>query len=207
MPTLKPIPVIAVALLILFCLGPFASATDIPNSETLQRLQTAYSAETNGFERYRAFADKADAEGYGAVATLFRAVSRAEQIQYTNLIDAIRMLGFAPQATVETPVVESTKDNLQTAINKADAFDRENLYPAYIKRAKAEGNPYAAKIFDNLKQGEAENSRLFKAALRSLDQMRRTGPGPGYYVCAATGYVVGTIDPMHCTGSDWELVK
>lgn len=201
MPTPKTITVFTLAALI--CTAAYAA--DIPNSETLQRLQAAYSYETNSFERYRAFAEKADAEGYPGMATLFRATSRAAQIHYTNCIDAIRELGYAPAATVESPIVESTKDNLQAAIKKTTAFDRDNLYPLYIKRAKAEGNERAAKAFDYLQQAEMQNLGLFRAALKNLDQMRHASPG--YYVCAATGYAAATVDPAHCVGSDWELEK
>jgi rubrerythrin len=203
--TLRTILLSSLVVLMLITFGTVANATDIPNSETLQRLQVAYSTEMNAFERYRAFAEKADSEGYAGVAILFRAVARSEQIQYTNLIDAIRQLGFAPQATGETPIIESTKENLQTAVNKSEGFDRENLYPLYIKRAKAEGNPYGAKILDNLKQGEAQNARLFKTALKSMDQMKRAGTG--YFVCASTAFVATAIDAGHCVGSDWELEK
>lgn len=193
------------ALMILITFGTVAYASDIPNPETLQRLQTAYSTEMNAFERYRGFAERADAEGYVGVATLFRAVARSEQIQYSNLIDAIRLLGVAPQATSETPVVDSTKENLQTAIAKSEGFDRENLYPIYINRARVEGNPFAAKILDNMKQGEVQNARLFKAAVKRMDQMKRAGTG--YYICASTGFVATVVDPAHCIGSDWELEK
>ncbi|HYL73074.1 MAG TPA: rubrerythrin family protein [Bryobacteraceae bacterium] len=201
MPTPKTIAVFTLALLI--CTAAYAA--DIPNSETLQRLQAAYSYETNSFERYRAFAEKADADGYPGLATLFRATSRAAQIHYTSCIDAIRELGYAPQGTVETPIVDSTRENLQAAIKKTEAFDRDKLYPTYIKRATAEGNQRAAKTFDSMLQAEAQNLSLFKAALKNLDPMRAASKG--YYVCAATGYVTATIDPAHCMGSDWELEK
>jgi rubrerythrin len=201
MPTPKTITLFTLAALI----STAAYAADIPNSETLQRLQAAYGYETNAFERYRAFAEKADADGYPGMATLFRATSRAAQIHYTNCIDAIRELGYAPEAAVESPIVESTKDNLQTAIKKTAAFDRDKLYPVYIKRAKAEGNQRAAKTFDSMLQAEPQNLGLFSAALKNLDQMR--APSKGYYVCALTGYVTATMDPAHCMGSDWELEK
>jgi len=192
-------------LMILIPCGTVAYASDIPNPETLQRLQTAYSTEMNAFERYRGFAEKAATEGYAGVANLFRAVARGEQLQYSNLIDAIRMLGVAPQASSETPVIDSTKENLQTAVTKSEGFDRENMYPVYSNRAKVEGNPLAAKILDNIKQGELQNARLFKAALKRMDQMKSVGTG--YFVCPTTGFVATSIDPAHCAGGDWELEK
>ena len=205
MPTLRTLLLAGVALLVAACLAPSIYSADVPSSDTLQQLQNAYSLQFGAFERNRAFAAKADEENFPGAAVLFRAVSRSAQIQYTNLVDAIRMLGFPPQATIESPYLESTKDNLQTALNKAEAVDKDNSYATYIKRAKTEGNPYGAKVLDNLRQQESQNVRLFKAALKNLDLLRR--PSPGYYVCASNGYVSPAIDSAHCTGSDWESIK
>jgi rubrerythrin len=205
MPTLRTILFTILAILLAASLEPSIYSADGPNTDTLQQLQNAYSMQLGAFERNRAFAMKADEENFPGAALLFRAVARSAQIQYTNLIDAIRMMGFAPEATVETPFIESTKDNLQTALNKAEALEKDNSYSVYIKRAKTEGSPYGAKVLDNLRQQESQNVRLFKAALKNFDQLRR--PVPGYYVCAASGYVSAAIDAAHCIGSDWDLEK
>ena len=47
---------------------------------TLDNLVTAYNGESNAHARYVEFAKKADEDGYGQVASLFRAAARAEEI-------------------------------------------------------------------------------------------------------------------------------
>jgi len=47
-------------------------AAGMPEGTTLDNLMAAYSGEMNANARYLAFAKKADEEGYGAVASLFR---------------------------------------------------------------------------------------------------------------------------------------
>ena len=50
------------------------SAVAAPGA-TLDNLQAAYNGESNASAKYAAFAKKADEEGYGQVASLFRAAS------------------------------------------------------------------------------------------------------------------------------------
>jgi len=46
-------------------------------SNTVENLQTAYNGESNAHARYLAFAQKADQEQYGEIASLFRAAAKA----------------------------------------------------------------------------------------------------------------------------------
>ena len=48
-----------------------AAPRDTASTKTVQNLETALNGERNAHARYLAFAQKADDEGYGAVASLF----------------------------------------------------------------------------------------------------------------------------------------
>jgi hypothetical protein len=63
------------------CLAPSAKAE---SKTTLENMQAAYNGESNAHARYLAFAKPADQEGYGEVASLFRAAARAEEIHPGN---------------------------------------------------------------------------------------------------------------------------
>lgn len=179
---------------------------DGPNLMTVQHLQAAYRAETIAQERYMAFAVKADDEGYKQVASLFRAVARAEQILYTYHFDTIKALGGVPEEVVaEQPTVGSTKENLEKASNKTEADQLDAELATYVKAARAEGNRDAAKVLEYARVVEAQNFRLFAGAAKSLEQMR--GTPKGYYICGVTGFVSATLDQSGCPGPDWERVK
>ena len=81
---------------------PSAVAHDAaPVSETattIDNLQTAFNGESNASARYLAFAKKADEEGYGEVASLFRAAAKAEEIHARNHAEVIEKLGSTPVA-------------------------------------------------------------------------------------------------------------
>ena len=64
--------------------GPLAAVAAAPRRSTLDNLQAAFNGESNANARYLAFAKKADEEGYGQVASLFRAAARAEEIHAAN---------------------------------------------------------------------------------------------------------------------------
>ena len=69
---------------ILSLLAPAAvvggAATAADAATTLDNLQEAFNGESNANARYLAFAQKADEDGYGEVASLFRAAAKAEEI-------------------------------------------------------------------------------------------------------------------------------
>ena len=107
--------------------------------KTLANLQAAYKGESNAHARYQEFAKKADQEGYAGVASLFRAASRAEQIHAANHAVVIKKLGATPQAKIETPAPKSTRENLEAAI-KGETYERDEMYPAFLKQARQDGN-------------------------------------------------------------------
>lgn len=73
-----------------------AAPSDAALAQTLENLQTALNGERNPHLRYLAFAEKADQEGDGAVASLFRAAAAAEAVHGDNHEQVIRQLGGTP---------------------------------------------------------------------------------------------------------------
>jgi rubrerythrin len=68
-----------------------AAPTDAVSTKTMQNLQSALNGERNAHSRYLAFAEKADQEGYGAIASLFRAAGAAEEVHGNNHEQTIQM--------------------------------------------------------------------------------------------------------------------
>lgn len=104
---------------------------------TLDNLQAAFNGESNARARYLAFAAKAGEEGYGPVASLFRAAARAEQIHAANHAEVIRALGAEPVAVIDVPEVKSTALNLEAAI-AGETYERDVMYPAFLEQARQE---------------------------------------------------------------------
>ncbi len=171
---------------------PALSAGKIQAGTTLAHLHTAYNGESNAHARYLAFAKKAEAEGYGKVASLFRAVARAEQVHLNNHAAVIRRMGGEPKAMIKVSGVKSTRENLEAFAMKGEAYERDVMYPDFIKQANVEKNGDAAKTFELARTAEAEHHRLFAEALANLESMK--GTGQTYYVCPICGYT--TAEPQ-----------
>ena len=164
-------------------------------SASLESLQDAFNGESNAHARYLAFAKKADEEGYGKVASLFRAAARAEEIHARNHAEVIKKLGGTPSAKIEAAVVKTTKENLQAAID-GESYEHDVMYPLFLRVARAERNNDAVQTLNYARTAEAEHAKLYTAALNNLAQMK--GPGQEYYVCTVCGYTVKKMDFAKC---------
>ncbi len=171
------------------------SAAPASTGKTLDNLQAGFNGESNAHARYLAFAAKADQEGYGSVASLFRAAARAEEVHAANHAAVITSMGATPTADVKVPEVKSTKENLEAAI-KGETYERDTMYPEFIAAAKAERNKDALKSFNEAKMAEGEHARLYTEALTGLGGLK--GKTQSYWVCTICGYTVPKITFDKC---------
>jgi rubrerythrin len=171
-----------------------SSAIPAAAGKTPADLQAAFNGESNAHVRYVAFAKKADAEGYHRAASLFRAAARAEQIHAANHAAFIRRLGLTPEAKIETPVVKSTRENLQAAI-AGETYERDVMYPNFIRDAETEKNAAAVRTFQHALEAETEHARLYTDALNHLEEMTKAA---AFYVCAVCGYTCEELTFERC---------
>lgn len=173
-----------------------AGADTKPAGKTLANLEAAYNGESNAQARYLAFAKKADADGLAPVASLFRAAARAEEIHAANHAKVIRELGGVPKAQIEEPKVGATSENLGAAI-KGESYERDTMYPDFIKTARTEGQKGALESFNYAKSAEAEHAKLYTVALETIGTS--TGKAPvTYYVCTVCGFTTTKLDFTKC---------
>lgn len=164
-------------------------------STTLQNLQTAYNGESNAHARYLAFALKAEQEHLPQAAALFRAAARAEEIHAANHAVVIKKMGGTPEAKIEKPEIKTTAENLQAAV-QGETYERDVMYPGFIKQARAERNRDALETFNFAKSAEAEHARLY--AETAKDPAKQKAAGVKYYVCTVCGYTTTKLDFEKC---------
>ncbi len=180
--------------LVVFLLAAALVASATPG-KTLENLQAAYNGESNAHARYLEFAKQADKAGFFQVGSLFRAAARAEEIHATNHAAVIKKLGGAPSAKIEPAAVKTTKENLAAAI-KGESYERDTMYPEFLKEARASANKDAIETFNQAKTAEAEHAKLYAEALKNLPQMK--AKGVTYYVCTVCGYTTTKVDFSKC---------
>jgi rubrerythrin len=179
-------------IVVLFALPTVAVAA----SKTRDNLQTAYRGESNAHARYLAFAEKADQEQYGEIASLFRAAARAESIHAANHAAVIKQLGGTPEVKIETPGVKSTRENLETAI-KGESFERDTMYPEFLKQARAENKREAVRTLNLAQMAEAEHARLYTDALNNLEKLKNS-KAKKYFVCTVCGFTSAKPEFSKC---------
>ncbi len=162
---------------------------------TLDNLQAAYDGESNANARYLAFAKKADEEGYGQVASLFRAAARAEQVHFEHHAAVIKELKGTPKAKIETPVVKSTKENLEAAF-KGETYESTVMYPEFLAKAKQDKIKSAVDAFEDAQAAEAVHAKWYKKAIDNLDAWK--GQKKDFYVCPLCGNVVDARTGSNC---------
>lgn len=179
-------------------LGASASADATkpgPGTKSLSNLQAAYEGESNAHARYLAFAKKADEEGHGTVAQLLRAAARAEEIHAANHAAVIKKLNAVPKADVKAPDVKSTVENLRAAV-AGETYERDEMYPAFIKQARLDNDRDALQTFTYAKTAEAEHAALYADALANLASWKEAKKT--FYVCTVCGYTTTNLNFEKC---------
>jgi len=190
---------VAATATLLVATAAFADTSSAPtpaSAVVLEHLQDAFNGESNARARYEAFARKADADGYASVASLFRAAARAEGIHAANHAVVIRKLGGEPNATVKTPEVKNTADNLKAAV-EGETYERDKMYPLFIKDARAAGDADAVRTFNFALSAEGEHAKLYAEASDRLPSLKGA-KGETYYVCTVCGFTTTQIDFTKC---------
>jgi rubrerythrin len=166
-----------------------------PVDITLKNLMEAYNGESNANVRYLAFAKKADEEGYGKAASLFRAAARAEQVHFEWHARIIKSLGGTANTTIEQPVVGSTKENVEAAM-KGETYENQVMYPEFLAQAKAAKVKDAVDAFEDAEAAEGVHAALYKKVLDNMDEWK--GVKKDFYVCPLCGNVVDKLPAAVC---------
>ncbi len=150
---------------------------------TAENLQQAFAGESQANRKYLAFAAKAQAEGFGQVARVFRAAAHAETVHAHAHLRAMKGVG-------------GTTENLRAAI-AGEAYEFQSMYPAFLREAQAEGDPAAIASFRNALAVEEVHHALYTQALSAV-QGGKDLPEAAIFVCPVCGHTVSGAAPDRC---------
>jgi rubrerythrin len=128
--------------------GLFTVLPLVANAEgvdTYDNLYASVQGETNAAAAYRAFANKAEADGYPVIARLFRATADAEAKHADDEWAILVSMGATVRPVAATPTVGTTLENLQAAFD-GETYEYIVMYPTFLATAQAEGMTEAARI-------------------------------------------------------------
>ena len=107
---------------------------------TNDNLKESFAGESQANQKYKAFAKKAEKEGFKNIAKLFKTTAEAERIHAEGHLAALGM-------------IQSTADNLQAAID-GETEEYSSMYPPMLEQAESDG--HKAKIMFKFALGAEE---------------------------------------------------
>jgi rubrerythrin len=149
---------------------------------TTDNLKEAFAGESQASQKYRAFARRAEKDGFPTVAKLFRAAAEAECVHAEGHLRALD--GIA-----------ATKENLEAAV-AGETYEFQTMYPPMLAQAQAEGHR-AKSMFGYALKAEAVHAKLYTQALEAVAQGKDLAAMNIYY-CPFCGHIEFGEAPETC---------
>ena len=149
---------------------------------TTENLKDAFAGESQANQKYKAFAKKAEKEGFKNIAKLFRTTAEAERIHAEGHLKALEMIA-------------STAENLQAAID-GETYEFTEMYPPMVELAQADGHK-AKTMFKFAVDAEEVHAQIYQKALDAVKagvDMDATD----FYLCPVCGYIELGSAPEKC---------
>ena len=142
-------------------------------SKTENNLKEAFAGESQANQKYRAFAKKAERDGFPNISKLFKLAAEAERIHAEGHLNALDGVG-------------STIDNLKAAI-AGETYEYTEMYPPMLEQANEE-NHKAKRMFGYAVKAEEVHAKLYQMALEAAEHGRDL-PVNDIYLCPVCGYI------------------
>jgi len=149
---------------------------------TRDNLKAAFAGESQANRKYLAFAKKAEQEGFGNVARLFRTAAEAETIHALGHLEALDAVG-------------STLDNVRAAMG-GETYEYTEMYPPMVEQAKAD-NHSAGRMFAYDLKVEAVHAKLYSMAQEAL-KLGQDLTSVDFYLCPVCGNIEIGKPPRVC---------
>ena len=142
-------------------------------ASTTDNLSEAFAGESQAFQKYTAFAKKAEREGFANIAKLFKTTAEAEKIHAEGHLRALEMIA-------------STAENLQAAIN-GETYEYTEMYPPMADLATEEGHK-AKTMFRFALGAEKVHAEIYAKALEAVKKGTDMDISD-FYLCPICGYI------------------
>src|SRR5579863_9421995 len=182
-----------------------ALGSGLEDLTVIRNLETAFEEETKASAACKAYALRADEEGYPGLASLFRATALAEQIHAGNHARVLRHMGGSPGIDTPgidapRPQIEGSFDNLKAALVD-QRFEVDYLYPAFLTTAVPLFDSTAVRSFHWALEADKSHVLLYGDVITRV----QSGGSPGwelekhaFYVCGLCGYAAEHTQGDNC---------
>ena len=140
---------------------------------TTENLSEAFAGESQAFQKYSAFAKKAEKDGFANIAKLFATTAQAEKIHAEGHLRAL-------------DAIATTADNLQAAIN-GETYEYTEMYPPMADLATQEGHK-GKTMFRFALDAEKVHAEIYTKALEAVQKGVDLDVSE-FYLCPICGYI------------------
>ena len=151
-------------------------------SSTKDNLKEAFAGESQAYQKYRAFAKKAEKDGFSNIAKLFRTTAEAELVHAEGHLKALDMIA-------------ATAENLQAAID-GETYEYTEMYPPMADLADEEGHR-AKTMFRFALGAEKVHAEIYAKALEAVKKNVDLDVSE-FYLCPVCGYIELGSPPEKC---------
>ena len=149
---------------------------------TQENLNNAFAGESQAYQKYAAFAKKAEKEGFKNIAKLFRTTAEAERIHAEGHLGA-------------SEGINSTAENLEKAIS-GETYEHNEMYPPMYEKAVAEGHK-AKRMFGFAVEAEKVHAALYRKALEAAKNGEDLSETE-IWLCPVCGHIGLGTPPENC---------
>jgi rubrerythrin len=149
---------------------------------TKENLKEAFAGESQANQKYRAFAKKAERDGFPNIAKLFSTAAEAERIHAEGHLGALDGIG-------------TTVENIKAAIG-GESYEYKEMYPPMLEQAEAD-NHKAKRMFKYAVGAEDVHARLYKLALFAAEQGKDLEETE-FYLCPVCGHIEFGKPEVNC---------
>ena len=149
---------------------------------TKENLLEAFAGESQANQKYRAFAKKAERDGFPNIAKLFNTAAEAERVHAEGHLNSLDGIG-------------STVENLKAAI-AGETYEFTEMYPPMLAQAEAD-NHKAKRMFGYAVKAEQVHAKLYQMALEAAANGKDLEV-TDIYLCPVCGHIEFGIPKENC---------
>ena len=140
----------------------------LKGTETEKNLLKAFAGESQARNRYTYFSGKAKKEGYVQIADIFAETADQEKEHAKRFFKFLEGGDVEITAAFPAGVVGSTAENLKAAAG-GENFEWTELYPSFAAKAREEGFPQVAEVFDAICVAEKQHENRYNGLLANVE--------------------------------------
>ncbi len=171
----------------------------VKGTETEKNLLKSFAGESQARNRYTYFAGVARKEGFVQIANIFEETANQEKEHAKRFFKFLEGGELEITASFPAGIISDTATNLKEAAG-GEYDEWHTLYPAFAAKAREEGFPEIAAVWDHVCVAEKQHERRYRALLENVQNGTVfKKPKEIVWRCLNCGYLhVGFEAPLVC---------